>query len=38
VFCEKPVGTDVPHVKQVMDACKLAKEKNLNVVSGLCYR
>ena len=38
VFCEKPVGTDVPHVKQVMESCKLAKEKNLNVVSGLCYR
>jgi predicted dehydrogenase len=38
VFCEKPVGTDVPHVKQVIEACKLAKEKNLNIVSGLCYR
>jgi myo-inositol 2-dehydrogenase / D-chiro-inositol 1-dehydrogenase len=38
VFCEKPVATDVPGVKKVIEACKLAKEKNLAVVSGLCYR
>ncbi len=38
VFCEKPVATDVPGVQKVIEACKLAKEKNLTVVSGLCYR
>ncbi|MDB5295420.1 MAG: oxidoreductase domain protein [Phycisphaerales bacterium] len=38
VFCEKPVGVDVPGVKKVMDICKVAAEKKLNVVSGLCYR
>ena len=38
VFCEKPVAVDVPGVKKVIEACKKAKEKNLAVVSGLCYR
>src|SRR3954468_20292778 len=38
VFCEKPVATDVPGVRKVMEACKVAKDKNLSVVSGLCYR
>ena len=38
VFCEKPVGTDVPSVKKVMELCELAKAKKLNVVSGLCFR
>jgi predicted dehydrogenase len=38
VFCEKPVGVDVPSVKKVMELCELAKQKKLNVVSGLCYR
>lgn len=38
VFCEKPVAVDVPGLQKVIEACKLAKEKNLTVVSGLCYR
>lgn len=38
VFCEKPVGVDVPGVKKVMEAVKIAKEKKLTLVSGLCYR
>jgi len=38
VFCEKPVAVDVPGVKRVIEACKLAQEKNLSVLSGLCYR
>jgi predicted dehydrogenase len=38
VFCEKPVAVDVPGLKKVMEACKIAKEKNLSVLSGLCYR
>jgi len=38
VFCEKPVATDAPGLRSVMETCKLAKEKNLNLVSGLCYR
>ena len=35
VFMEKPVATDVAGVKKVLDAAKLAKSKNLNVVVGL---
>ena len=38
VFCEKPVATDATGVRRVEDACKLADEKGLNVVSGLCWR
>lgn len=38
VFCEKPVAVDAPGVHTVMEACKQAKEKNLSVVSGLCWR
>jgi predicted dehydrogenase len=38
VFCEKPVGTDVPSVKKVLALGDMAKQKNLNLVSGLCYR
>lgn len=38
VFCEKPVGVDVPGVKSVMKTCELAEEKGLSVVSGLCWR
>ncbi len=38
VFAEKPVAVDAPGVRSVLESCKLAKEKNLAVVSGLCYR
>jgi predicted dehydrogenase len=38
VFCEKPVGVDAPGVRSVMETAKLAKQKNLTLVSGLCYR
>lgn len=38
VFCEKPVATDPAGVRSVLETCRLAKEKNLNVVSGLCWR
>lgn len=35
VFMEKPVATDVPGVRRVLEAGKEAKRKNLNVVVGL---
>jgi predicted dehydrogenase len=38
VFCEKPVAVDPVGVRHVMETCRMAKEKNLNIVSGLCYR
>ncbi len=38
VFAEKPIATDAPGVRRVMAACELARQKNLSIVSGLCYR
>ncbi|MEC3967017.1 Gfo/Idh/MocA family oxidoreductase [Flagellimonas halotolerans] len=38
VFMEKPVATDVPGVRKVLEAAKLAEEKKLNVVVGLQRR
>jgi len=38
VFCEKPVAVDAPGVRSVLATCKLAKQKSLSVVSGLCWR
>lgn len=38
IFCEKPVATDAPSVRSVMESSKLAKEKGLTLVSGLCWR
>jgi predicted dehydrogenase len=38
VFCEKPVAIDAPGVRKIIDAAKMAKEKNLSVVSGFCFR
>ncbi|MEX0779369.1 MAG: Gfo/Idh/MocA family oxidoreductase [Balneolales bacterium] len=38
VFMEKPVATDAPGVRQVIEAGKVAKQKNLNVVLGLQRR
>ena len=38
IFCEKPMGTDVPGVLRVKAAAKKAKEKGLTVMSGFCWR
>lgn len=38
VFCEKPVAVDPTGIRKVWEACQKAKEKNLSVVSGLCWR
>ncbi len=35
VFMEKPVATDVPGIRKVLEAAKVAKENKLNVVVGL---
>lgn len=37
-FVEKPIAVDVPGVLSVQKTCELAKQKNLAVVSGLCWR
>jgi predicted dehydrogenase len=38
VFCEKPVATDAPGVRSVLESTRLAKEKNLSLTAGLCWR
>jgi len=38
VFCEKPMATDAPGLRSVMESAKLAKEKNLTLVAGFCWR
>jgi predicted dehydrogenase len=38
IFCEKPVAVDGPGCRRVLEAARKAKEKNLVLVSGLCYR
>lgn len=38
VFCEKPVAVDAPGVRSVMETARLAKEKNLALVAGFCWR
>lgn len=38
VFAEKPVAVDAPGVRSVLETAKLAKQKNLSIVSGLNSR
>ncbi len=38
VFCEKPMATDAPGVRSVLETVKAAKEKNLSLVAGFCWR
>ncbi len=38
IFCEKPMATDVPGIRSVMDSVQAAKEKKLSLVAGFCWR
>ncbi len=38
IFCEKPVATDSIGIRQAIEMQKLAKSKNLALVSGFCWR
>ena len=38
IFCEKPMATDAPGVRSVLESVKAAKEKNLALVAGFCWR
>ncbi|MEE9394946.1 MAG: Gfo/Idh/MocA family oxidoreductase [Planctomycetota bacterium] len=38
VFSEKPMAVDGPGVRSVMESAKIAKEKNLSLVAGFCWR
>jgi len=37
-FVEKPIATDAPGVRSVIESCQVAKQKGLSIVSGLCWR
>jgi myo-inositol 2-dehydrogenase/D-chiro-inositol 1-dehydrogenase len=38
VFCEKPVSTDAPGIRAVLATSEQAKQKNLSLVAGFCWR
>jgi myo-inositol 2-dehydrogenase/D-chiro-inositol 1-dehydrogenase len=38
IFTEKPMATDAPGVRSVMETVKMAKEKKLALVAGFCWR
>ncbi len=38
IFCEKPMAVDPTGVRVVMEAVKKAKEKQLSLVAGFCWR
>ena len=38
IFCEKPVAVDAPGIRKVLELAKLAKDKNISLVSGFCWR
>jgi myo-inositol 2-dehydrogenase/D-chiro-inositol 1-dehydrogenase len=38
VFCEKPISTDAPGVRWVIETAEKAKQKNLSLVAGFCWR
>ena len=38
IFCEKPMATDAPGVRSVMESVRIAKERSLGLVAGFCWR
>lgn len=38
IFCEKPMAVDVNGVKSVVESAKLAKQKNVAIQHGFCWR
>lgn len=38
IFCEKPVATDAPGIRSVLESVEEAKKKNLALVAGFCWR
>ncbi len=38
VFCEKPVAIDGPGIRSALESAKRAKEANLALMSGFCWR
>jgi predicted dehydrogenase len=37
-FVEKPMAVDGPGLRKYLEACKVAKAKNLSLVNGFCWR
>ena len=38
IFTEKPMATDFPGLRSVIESVEIAKEKNLAVLAGFCWR
>ncbi len=38
IFCEKPMATDGPGVRSVIESVEMAKRKKLAIVAGFCWR
>jgi len=38
IFTEKPMATDAPGVRSVIESVRIAKEKKLAMVAGFCWR
>ena len=38
IFCEKPVATDAPGIRSILESVKIAKGKNLAWGAGFCWR
>ena len=38
LFCEKPVSTDAPGVRSVLESVQMFTEKNRSLVAGFCWR
>jgi predicted dehydrogenase len=38
IFAEKPMAVDAPGARRVVAACRKAREKNLAIVAGFCWR
>lgn len=38
IFCEKPVATDAPGVRSVLETVEQARQKKLALVAGFCWR
>lgn len=37
-FCEKPMATDAPGVRSVLESARIARERKLAIVAGFCWR
>lgn len=38
IFCEKPVATDGPGIRSVLESVEKSKKKNIALVAGFCWR